>query len=137
MTGGEEEELEKAREQLYKEIGYVESEEHKYPLDVRRGEGGVEVWRRVMWRVRSTGTPWMRGGREGGVEVWGGGWGYVEGKKYRYPLDVRRGREGGGGVMQRVKEHRYPLNMRRGREGGGEVTCPDNLSFCALFCTCS
>ena len=34
------EELEKAREQLYKEIGYVENDELKYPKEVGRVANG-------------------------------------------------------------------------------------------------
>ena len=35
MLRTEDEEVEKAREQLYKDIGYVENDEWKYPKEVR------------------------------------------------------------------------------------------------------
>lgn len=65
MIEGADEDLEKAKEELYKEIGYVESDELKFPKDVcggeRRGEGGG------------------RGGREEGREEWGREWEEEEG----------------------------------------------------------
>lgn len=35
------EELEKAREQLYKDIGYVENDENKYPKEVGQDRAGL------------------------------------------------------------------------------------------------